>query len=274
LSMYGNLVSAYLRRELSFRTDVLNAFEGIAKVLARAMDTEFIAGLPVKWLDHGLLWQLYGIADRQVGFPSFSWAGWQGGAEAPYWLAADRTRRLLTWHRLDQVGWKICESTSEIGEPEGSSLTIPGLDPKALSHTPSMLPWSLAASTQVASFSLSMIPIEIADAVLWPNGEHVWILDADLQNAGVILVDRTWKTRRVAQGAKHDFILLSRAQRSRNDDIPNFDASCYEQREWCLLNIMLVEWRDDGMAERVAVGTIHCDAWMEADCTTKVVQLC
>jgi hypothetical protein len=274
LSMYGNLVSAYLRRELSFRTDILNAFEGIAKVLARAMDTDFYAGLPVKWLDHGLLWQLYGIADRQNGFPSFSWAGWQGGAEAPYWLAADSTRRLVTWHRLDQVGWKRCESTSEFGEPEGSSLTIPGLDPKALSHTPSMLPWSLATSTQVASFSLSMIPIEVADTALWPNGEHVWILDTDLQNAGVILVDKTWKIRKVTQGARHDFILLSRAQRSRNDDIPNFDDSCYEQREWCLLNVMLVEWRDDGMAERIAVGTVHYDAWMEADCTTKPVQLC
>ncbi|KAF2846309.1 hypothetical protein T440DRAFT_541598 [Plenodomus tracheiphilus IPT5] len=60
LRSYDNFVCYYLRRELSFDSDILNAFQGIEQVFRKSMSSEFYAGLPVKWLDHALLSQLIG----------------------------------------------------------------------------------------------------------------------------------------------------------------------------------------------------------------------
>lgn len=271
LTTYGNFVSAYLRRELSFRSDILNAFHGITKLLCVALDTEFYAGLPVKWLDHALLWQLYGSTDRQVGFPAFSWAGWVGGADAPYWLGAESTRRLTTWYRLEEGQWTRCHGKEETEKP---IIVMPELEPSACLDIASTIQWGLATITQVATFTLSMSTTDLKDAAMWPNSEHVWILDNSSRRAGVILIDRAWMTQNVTKEAKHDFILLSSAQTSRIRDIPNFDDTCYEQRDWCLFNVMLLRWQSEVVAERIAVGTMHCDAWMGARSVTRVVQLC
>lgn len=273
LSAHDSFVSAYLRRELSFGSDILNAFHGIAKILSVSMDTEFYAGLPVKWLDHALLWQLYGTADRRAEFPSFSWAGWKSGADAPYWLTADSTKGLVTWYWLEGGEWVKCEAKDEFEDPSVSSLVIPQLDPSILPSTASAIPWGLATMTQVASFRLSTQSVDITDAALWPDNEHLWILDAESRRVGLILVDKTWKTKDVTEDGKHDFILLSRAERGRIDDMPNFDDTLFGQRDWCLLNVMLVIWREDGIAERVAVGTVHCDAWSAANAVTEATQL-
>jgi hypothetical protein len=60
---------------------------------------------------------------------------------------------------------------------------------------------------------------------------------------------------------------------SRVDDMVNFDEARYEDREWCLLNVMLVTWKSGGVAERIAVGYIHCDAWRKVEPVTRVVHL-
>jgi len=39
-----------------------------------------------------------------------------------------------------------------------------------------------------------------------------------------------------------------------------FDHKTFEQRPWCLLNVMLVEWKGSE-TERVTIGQIHKDAW-------------
>ncbi|OAK97937.1 HET-domain-containing protein [Phaeosphaeriaceae sp. SRC1lsM3a] len=275
LGMYDTLVSAYLRRELSFRSDILNAFTGIEKVLSSTMKTGFYAGLPLKWLDHALLWQLYGSDVRHNDFPSFSWAGWQGGAEAPYWLAAGDTRRLLTWYRYEEERWIDCDEIRRITieQPADFTLRIPWLDTSTLNVTALETPWCLAAMTQTATFRLSSFAAEIVDAVLWPDSDHVWIMDARQRRAGLILIPRAWVAKNATQDDGHDFILLSQARQSRIDDMPNFDDAHYEQKDWCLVNVMLVKWRDDGLAERVAVGVVHYDAWKEARFATKVVKL-
>jgi len=39
-----------------------------------------------------------------------------------------------------------------------------------------------------------------------------------------------------------------------------FDHKTFKRKSWCLLNIMLVEWKGSE-AERVTIGQIHTDAW-------------
>ncbi|KAJ4345529.1 uncharacterized protein N0V89_011662 [Didymosphaeria variabile] len=274
LRTHDFLLTDFGRRELSFPSDILNAVQGILKVFSNSMGTGFFAGLPIKWLDHALLWQLYDGGKRRSGFPSFSWAGWEGIVDAPIWLGPRATRRLITWYRSVADRYMCIETEVPMGE-ESTSLVIPThsaiehLNPKDASSNDSVL----ATTTQIAAFVLATKRMDYVHHSTGKNGEHVWILDANSRRAGIILLDKTWKAMHVNEEDKHDFIMLSMAENSRVDDMVNFDDAHYDDREWCLLNVMLVTWKCDGVAERVAVGYIHCDAWREACPSTRIVHL-
>ena len=74
--------TAFSERSLSLQSDVLNAWTGVEKFLAKQMRTSFFFGLPVQMFEQALLWQHGQRAKRRVGFPSWSWTGWVG---AVYW---------------------------------------------------------------------------------------------------------------------------------------------------------------------------------------------
>jgi hypothetical protein len=116
LRAYNNFVSRYLRRELSYAEDILNALNGLLRIFERSMKTKFLCGLPEKWFDHALLWKLVGPAkkrmrvkcgltiangdedaDTNCEFLTWSWAGWDTLSETPYWLLLDHIRPLLHW---------------------------------------------------------------------------------------------------------------------------------------------------------------------------------
>lgn len=74
-------MTAYTYRKLTFASDALNAFAGAHKALARAMDnTRFWYGMPSSVFDWALMWS--GASGerltRRQGFPSWTWAGWEG----------------------------------------------------------------------------------------------------------------------------------------------------------------------------------------------------
>lgn len=78
---YVSYLSDISRRALSHPSDALNTCLGILK----ATNTTHIWGVPAeiqaaKW-NHtiALHWRHDGSATRRLGFPSWSWAGWQGG---------------------------------------------------------------------------------------------------------------------------------------------------------------------------------------------------
>ena len=77
---YAALVGPYSERKLSFRTDRLNAFMGVGNVLGKRLETKMVDGLPERWLMQGLLWRglCGGGWEEKLGFPSWSWAGWDG----------------------------------------------------------------------------------------------------------------------------------------------------------------------------------------------------
>jgi hypothetical protein len=51
-----------------------------------------------------------------------------------------------------------------------------------------------------------------------------------------------------------------------------FDHKTFKRKPWCLLNIMLVEWKGSE-AERVTIGQIHIDAWNTLKIQRKRIRL-
>lgn len=54
---YRFCVKQYTKRELSRRSDILHAFEGVGNVLARGLGTKMLFGIPEKYLRFALLWE-------------------------------------------------------------------------------------------------------------------------------------------------------------------------------------------------------------------------
>jgi hypothetical protein len=91
--LYDSLVNAYRERQLTFKSDILNAFSGLCQALSAIANESFHWGLPVSCFDVSLCWNLRGGGTRNhalcdpdgvnplapsVPFPSWSWAAWHG----------------------------------------------------------------------------------------------------------------------------------------------------------------------------------------------------
>lgn len=79
-SEYIFSVEIYSSRDLTFFGDKLDAFEGVSKILGDQMKTPMLLGLPVALIDLALLWEPHDGVTRNEIFPSWTWAGWFGGA--------------------------------------------------------------------------------------------------------------------------------------------------------------------------------------------------
>lgn len=81
LPHYLQVISDYTSRNLSFPSDILNAFVGISNKFAGAMDTTMINGLPERYLPQALLWENVDVIQRRdeaLKIPTYSWAAWKG----------------------------------------------------------------------------------------------------------------------------------------------------------------------------------------------------
>ncbi|KAH6692361.1 heterokaryon incompatibility protein-domain-containing protein [Plectosphaerella plurivora] len=79
---YMKCVSLYTGRHLTKPQDVLAAFSGISWLLKQQMQAALFYGLPMSHFDLALLWTPIEPLERRrhmADFPSWSWAGWDGG---------------------------------------------------------------------------------------------------------------------------------------------------------------------------------------------------
>ena len=81
-SEYIKAVQQYTHRQLTHRSDILNAFAGLSSIFERSFQAKSLFGLLESVLDIALLWRPEGQLQRRVcmneDFPSWSWAGWEG----------------------------------------------------------------------------------------------------------------------------------------------------------------------------------------------------
>jgi hypothetical protein len=107
--LYQLLVNAYSERQLSFKSDILNAFSGLCQALGALGNESFHWGLPVSHFDEALCWWLraggrrnYAVCDQHkdgaaptsVPFPSWSWAAWHGSSAGSWisWVDLDGSK--------------------------------------------------------------------------------------------------------------------------------------------------------------------------------------
>jgi hypothetical protein len=153
---YCRFVSALCSRVLTNPGDILLAFTGISNDLSESMDCKFVWGMPTAFFDHALLFENLASRPtrRRLGFPSWSWAGWQElesthrtylGPQTGYSEDED------IYQVYSEVDWYLILEGQHVkidssGIPKASSLSA--LDAIRLTWRPS----------QIESLSLSRLP--------------------------------------------------------------------------------------------------------------------
>ncbi|KAK5651774.1 hypothetical protein OQA88_11641 [Cercophora sp. LCS_1] len=110
---YAWLVEGYSVRQLSFRSDVVNAFMGVGNILAARMGSGMLWGVLERWLMMGLLWRGRCAKGRDGDgvVPSRSWAAWEGkvdyglsevGSLVKFWYAGKRQDGSVVVGRVEE----------------------------------------------------------------------------------------------------------------------------------------------------------------------------
>jgi hypothetical protein len=76
---YFSIVHAYLRRQLTYESDILDAIAGIHNHLGEQADLKIHFGIPLDTFGCDVFWVSDGRLQRRLRYPSWSWVGWKGG---------------------------------------------------------------------------------------------------------------------------------------------------------------------------------------------------
>jgi hypothetical protein len=90
MERYGSKLTLYSYRSMKKDADGLNAFSGVLQFLETMYTEGFYVGVPIEDFQWGLLWRSQWPPTPRPGFPTWSWAAWQGGLWAA--LPFDFTR--------------------------------------------------------------------------------------------------------------------------------------------------------------------------------------
>ncbi|KAK5692283.1 hypothetical protein LTR17_025412 [Elasticomyces elasticus] len=84
-----DIVMAYTECSLSYTSDKLVAIAGMAQMMSKFTQCQYLGGLWRKDLEHQLLWKVVSVmpkaAQNEPRGPSWSWASVDGGVEWQYW---------------------------------------------------------------------------------------------------------------------------------------------------------------------------------------------
>ena len=305
---YKDYVSGYTSRRMSDPSDYLHAFYGIQNVLEYTMGTEFLHGLPRKYLDTALLWTLLGqqkrrgvksFSDRNFNsltIPSWTWAGWESRANllSYHWVTGLRSE--VGWFIVGQNNitpleieafpereYEFPQHGNQVVRAEGrptdhlQSMISPRAGSIFKTPTRERLQYLICwTATTFFSLTLNKVPL-YTRGKLWRHGVHLAIHDEKNRWAGSIMMDRRWIAENYSDNRQLEFMLLSRSEayinfRGQQRQPAFFDERYFDDRPWCLLNVMMIE-RKEGCAERIAVGFIHEDAWVAANPKSELITL-
>ena len=132
---YVKMVTQYTYREMSYQSDVLNAFAGLLHIFSLCFKCSILFGLPECLLDVALLWRPTSPLQRRAGFPSWSWAGWVGSVSYDDPFKIERSpdggfrsfckdprgeegiRPLIRWHKIGKYQNAVPLNGDGVGIP-------------------------------------------------------------------------------------------------------------------------------------------------------------
>ena len=300
VATYSRLLDQFSGRQMSNPRDIIASFEGILSVLRRSLKTDFWFGLPERYLDETLLWIETGpnlrrnvpiTPSSKMLFPSWSWAGWDTAVELGF-LFAGYIYPEVEWYVINQSGEAIQLVTPGSYDPSvhpkimssNRNVRPPARPPndflKTVQHQAGIsgskkreLPRFLACWTCIALFGISDEKLDVDEEVgtNWKFREHLPILDNVGHWVGSIFMGQGWKDNIIDNSRTFEFMLLSRSN-TLDQDLEYYDVDIFSFREWCFLNVMLIQ-RDGDRAQRVGIGVIHEDAWVEANPVPMLIKL-
>lgn len=118
-NVYAACVWEYSSRKLSHDDDVVNAFEGLVKIIVKMfievypnplIGASSICGLPTPCFDWALLWTIQApmVKRRKSLWPSWSWCGWTG--KVSFVLSSMEIAALFEWLSKETwIKWMACE---------------------------------------------------------------------------------------------------------------------------------------------------------------------
>lgn len=233
--------------------------------------------------------------------PSWSWVGWRTPVEFGTYFYTTKCVCEVPWfaisRRGDQALFLHVESffaSTPLGpanrivrphEPPPDDFLATVVLRKSVVNLASDPNWRfprhLACQTAVATFTLIVSEVRHLGqhGRMWPHGNHMALFDARRRWVGSMMLDRAWLADNVPGCREFDFILLSRVESmaslvaATQFQPAYFDRACFEERSYCLLNVMMIERRADNVAQRLGVALVHEDAWVEAGPRPEFVKL-
>ena len=286
-------VEEYSARQLSYHSDILNAFTGIVRLWEDAFGWEFTNGLPKSMLSFALLWESVGLAYRRIlvsgdgrtflPFPSWSWAGWMGEVFYEKIMDGNFRSEIEAYEVKKAIGSGIADLKmhsqllcSDVLEFYSSSakflvsscmgILFAGRDVGDLRNKLGMCIYDNKERQCGVAFGIDPRCVEDQERVLY---EFVLL--------SRVRLDDGQNCKQVEIRSRKDALKFLAMLPSDNDWPPPltagaFDYHVFESRPWCLLNVMLIK-RDSGFAERVAIGRVHEDAWIEGCPEKKLFRL-
>ena len=301
LLSYEYSLSAYTYRDVSYASDMLNAFDGIKAVLSDAMQTDFWQGLPEKILPQALCWQLRGSYRRRRLWPpdgppseplfaSWTWAGWESSVNLNDYMFVKMYRTEAEFYivnenavatRLDvKPEWESMQN--QRAHPSVIRAFLPNIVPR---HTvdASSKEWrnarTLGIWTTSASFILDgthhVLSSDSNHEKLWRDSINFAIKDQYGDTAGSMLLPNTYFEDLGDEWVEREFILISRCLPLESQiQISHFDEKLYKKKkDWCCLNVMMISRTGEYTALRVGMGILHKEAWVKAKPMTMFVKL-
>ncbi|KAJ3538980.1 hypothetical protein NM208_g5667 [Fusarium decemcellulare] len=300
-NVYRSLAMQYAGRTLTYPSDSLNAFVGILSALRDSFGWRFASALPEQRFDLALLWTPIfrsRLRPREplapaCRSPTWCWTAWEKNIYWNRWRLYAYVGKLVTLKTevksfiiKDKGGvrWIIRDDREAQPRcPPTLSEAFEMIDLDDSSTTPALI--FDAPSVGVDMYTISA-PQPDPSRATQPFSDfftntlrgQLWIYDAAGHHCGSIRGPATWAP---SEDGFYEFVLLSRSDQDKvtqadvdgyRDNLPLeypsaeeyyeevFDTSVYEHKPWWALNILLVEWKGD-LAERVAAGQLHVDAW-------------
>jgi hypothetical protein len=258
--LYASHIGIYTSRSLTNQVDTLRAMAGVMRRDSEMMQSEMFEGLPVRLLEPFLTFRGRNLRRRRE-FPSYSWAGWIGGIET----SVENKLTNDAWI----IWYKACPITPEmVSRPKyqkgwlrqlgGRPTRVFGVDseddPEKLQRLEQATAAfrSLLAGQQLPYAPTSRHPqLQYPLLQFWTTAVYLKLSNVDVFSQSANLVG--------SDGAVCGQVQFNGYEETTFfDDNEQFEFILISKNTgWDLIEAVLVEWVEAGVAERRGIARIE-----------------